>query len=986
MNTLPYDYRKPSTVENLKFDIDTLTISNKAEKQSIIDALKTELSPLPDPNIEFKLSHFLCAATHESSLKLALRAGQSKLNDLLNSEEFRSLNDLSSLPDTALYVCDSNKNMEVFVADTSIHIDDLLKDNEILSRHLDELGEYAGRAGGFIYNSDDFNVEQWLRFYEYPIPSSAKQLANLIAFLSKEHPGLSGTGHYNEILKNPENYPTALSLAQREEIQKVTKTFGASGRGQLLNRLFEQIVVATVDSFRIAPHQCVTVLLESPIGKIWAKGYLAALGWYGTRSDEAPSQDDLNQLLMAAIVLNIDPSMGADGSTGRVLDYELYDPVNGECHPTQVLRRLEQHLVDSKNIDSRVAPLAAYILTADTAPEYVVKNIPENMTISSPAWLLHSFTVAKIEIISPGASRAMTYEQVQSYAELEPFNDELEQLFGLTVITQILNWGAVNRLITPNAAGEYTADDLSKAESRYAEYTEALEQCSNAMNTAYPTRNEVALKELIRVMPEGDYLTEKKHIHNDLPLDKTISIHELFMSGDLQDGSGNRLSFFVDSHEAPQVLEQIKPYISRLRNAQELYKETFSHFYQQLQLATATALKLALSKMPEKDRNRLAYGTLSFYTVRKKFSDHATQETQRQRDKYRGRYGVIICSKYESKRYYYELFTLRAECERREDLRNVFEKTAIEYFDPTEDADKDQKQWQTQAIEWPLDINAYVNGTKPDKNASHKLVVEKLWESSESESRSPTAISGLQMFFSEKTNDTVNKLLAYFPPTKYEELYDIGFGMTATEAARKNRKDNQELILNLVIPFKACIEDLTSGDPGRKAAGAFGCALDALAVVGAVAGVASKFASAAFKTGSFLTKTIRLLRVTGKFALSLVNPLDGVPSLLKKGGKLTEKGVLLITRQGAKTSHKAARQLRALNGTFDLYRAAKSLNCVDMKLARLKGIGELSQATDVLILRRGNDWFQLKLNACEARGGKITRYKDMTGSGALEQL
>ncbi|WP_408596290.1 hypothetical protein [Pseudomonas sp. PLMAX] len=980
MNTLEYDFRKTSTIDNLKSDIDALMTVNKLEKNFITESLEGYVNDLPDVNAEFKLCNLLIPATPGSSLEIAQRAGQAKLNDLLNSDEFNRLNELSSLPESAIYVCNSNKELHVMIDDTPMQIDDLLKENEILNRHLEELSEYAKNAGGFIYSSDEINVEQWIRFYGHPLPSTAQQLANLTDFFKKERPALSGTGNYYEILKDPEISATALSLVQREKIINTTATYELSETGQLLNSLVEQNKNSQVD-LKVDPDRYINEFMEGMIGMNLAQDCLEALDWYGTDSDEPSSHEDLRQLLIAAIILNIDPNIGEIESKGRVQGYELYQPANADLHPTQILLNLEEHLVANNIVLAEASPLAAYILVADEAPEFLVNEIPDSMTISSPAWVMHTFAVAKVEIIAPGSSRGMTYDQIQSYADLGPFDQQLEQLFGLGVITHMLNWGAVNGLFPYSPDGEYTVENFCTAETHYNQYTEALEQCSNAINTPLPTREEVALAELKRALPDGEYLTDKRYGHKDLPRSKAISIHELFMSGDLmhKGWTGTHMSadiFTLDYHDG---LKLAQPYFYMLQNIQTLYARTFDDYFKKIQQGTSTALKLALSKIPVADRIRLEYGALTFYTVREKFSDHATHETQRLRDKYRGRYGVIICAEHDFRKYYYELFTLRAECYSRQDLGDIFLTTSIEYFEPSINTDKDRLQWQTQALDWPLDINAYIKGTAPVKNTTGKLVVEKLWESNETPQHAPHTRSQLETFFSQRTSSTVARILSHFPPATYNELFDAGYGIAPLEAARKNAKDNIDLVLNLIIPFKGCIEDLTSADPDREASGIFGCALDALAVVGSVAGVASKFASVALKSGSLLSKSVKLVRLSGNFALSLINPLDGIPSLLKKGGKITKNGVLLITGQGIKTSGKATRQIRSVSGTLDAFSAAKSLNIADVKVARLGDIGELSQATDVLICNTANDWYQLSLNSNRARGGKITNFREISG-------
>ncbi|VVP69198.1 hypothetical protein PS918_00899 [Pseudomonas fluorescens] len=975
MNTSQYDHRKPSTIETLQADIQSLLDNNKSEKLLVIAGLQRYLADPPDTNAEFVLSNLIVSSTHESSLQMAHRAGQSRLNALLQSTEFLSLNELSHLPDTAEYVCDSKKNMHVWVEDTPMQIDDLLTENEILNQHLDELSGYADEAGGYISSAGDINVEQWLRFYGHPLPSTVQHLQNFLDLIKLDHLALSVTENRFELLKDPGLYPTELSPAQRQQIQALTHSFGSRNTGHLLDRLVEEVIGTAIDSLRFSPLQHINTLLNSVNGNIWAKGYLEALGWYGTRSGETPSPDDLQLLLMTAILLNLDPETSVLESKSDVLGYELYKPERLELTPARILLELEQHLIAKQVISVNSAPLAAYILIANVAPEFLVQKIPEELTIGSPLWVVHSLAVAKIESIAPGSSGNMTYEQVQSYAGIGAFDEHTEQLFGLTVITPILNWAALNGLIPYSATGEYSGEQFTSAQAYYIEYTEALEQCSNAMNSQLPIREETALNELKRVIPDEQYLTRKVfvHYHHRDP----ISIHEIFMSGDLiEEGlTGNTLSTAVTTNHDLSMLDLIKRHLHELQNIENLYKSEFDDYFKNLRAGTGTLLKLAISKMPARDRIRIEYGQLSFYTVRKKFSDAATHETQRLRDKHRGRYGIILCAKYKSELYYYELFTLQAECYSRPDLRSVFGATAIEYFEPTESAEKDEKQWQTQALDWPLDINAYLNGTKPVKNVTHKVVVEKLWESYEAERLAPATRSALEIFFSQTIQTLVDNLIKYSPPATYDELYNAGYGVAPIEAAKKNSQENVDLILNLVIPFRSCIADLTSGDPSRRNSGIVGCTLDALAVVGSVAGVATKFASIALKSGSLLTKSLKLARVTASFALSLVNPLDGVPDLLKKGGSLTKKCALLITGRGLKTSGKATRQLRNAGGTLDAFNAAKSLSCTDVKIADLVVAGELSDATQVLIMKRGVDWYQLSLNNHKARGAKITHFQ-----------
>jgi hypothetical protein len=78
----------------------------------------------------------------------------------------------------------------------------------------------------------------------------------------------------------------------------------------------------------------------------------------------------------------------------------------------------------------------------------------------------------------------------------------------------------------------------------------------------------MALNELKRAMPDGDYLTNRNYMHTDLPLGETISAHELFMSGDLMNEgwTGLTLSHKIVSTFEAYELPRTLPYLGRLQD------------------------------------------------------------------------------------------------------------------------------------------------------------------------------------------------------------------------------------------------------------------------------------------------------------------------------------------------------------------------------------------------------------------------------------
>src|SRR5207253_3771315 len=109
-----------------------------------------------------------------------------------------------------------------------------------------------------------------------------------------------------------------LSHAQREEICRVVSTTLSTGV-TLLERLTNQILgERSAETIRSnIPHN-LNSLLDSPIAKFYARNYMKPLGWYGVEPGQTPSEEDLQQLLITAVLLNIHPAVGQNELKNRV--------------------------------------------------------------------------------------------------------------------------------------------------------------------------------------------------------------------------------------------------------------------------------------------------------------------------------------------------------------------------------------------------------------------------------------------------------------------------------------------------------------------------------------------------------------------------------------------------------------------------------------------------------------------------------------------
>ena len=103
--------------------------------------------------------------------------------------------------------------------------------------------------------------------------------------------------------------------------------------------------------------------------------------------------------------------------------------------------------------------------------------------------------------------------------------------------------------------------------------------------------------------------------------------------------------------------------------------------------------------------------------------------------------------------------------------------------------------------------------------------------------------------------------------------------------------------MNLVVPFKKCIEDLSSGEHNKVVDGIYGCVMDAMALGRAFVGAGAKALSISSKAISMSSKGARLTKLAFATSVSLFNPVDDVPTVFYGAGKLIHKGALRFSRQ-----------------------------------------------------------------------------------------
>ncbi|RON51446.1 hypothetical protein BK666_04160 [Pseudomonas frederiksbergensis] len=950
-------------IEALRPTIETF---NKKEKESIADKLRALNNPLP---AELLLCELQVPCTTGSSLDIVHKKERGLLLDMMNTSEFKTVCRLLCVPQDALFYCDEFRNLYAKTGDRRQNLTHLIDNHGRLSAHLDLLTLATLRCGRFIYSATDISVEQWHNFYGVAFAAHLKRIAGPLIPIKFPRAKTFNLGNYRELVNKSSPSPLTLTDEQRAHL--------ASG-ASTLSRLLDPS--RAVDIIRFNPRAELGRLFTTVNAQRQAAAWLRHVGWYGAAASETPSDADLYSLLVAGLLLEIDPSIGRDDSDQNLFGYALYAPQNTEMNRQQVMIALERQLITCGIAQPLSAPIVAHLLLAAIAPEFVVRGVPDSLLLGTTGWISLSHAAAHIETMIPGACCVMTYDEVMRYAQSQLVNAEQDELYTTMIIRPLLNWAALNGEIRYNPQGDYTKEDFIRASRRHDDYIESLRKCAEGLSTPLPTRESLARKELEKALPADQGVLERKvlrtHTYSVVPnanrhVPYEHSLLELYMSGDLLNAQGDGLSYDFRHDQSIAWLKEPQQYFRKLNNnLLGTFNETFEAYFSALSDALSTNARLTLSRLPLKDRLPLEYGDVNVYGVRKKIDNNRPFETENERKKARAKYGVIIRSHYQDKLHYYELFTLRGECylqpafQRLLDIPFTLQGRDDDYLSRIDIFSIAEEE------HFPLDYNAYFSATRPITGTTSSVVVDLLWQRAMIKSGN-TSISSLETFYSPRIAELVKKIFEVCPPINHDDLYEAAKGITLLERQRNQNVDNFHQVLNLIIPFKGCIEDLTSGDPEREVAGAVGCVLDGLSVMGAVLGTAPKILSVAMRAGSRASKVFSLGKVGAGFVASLINPLDGFPELVTAGTALTKKGTLLLSRSARSETARAAAHLRELNIVGQSKDISHTLNNPQVKQAKWLTYDNATTLFNLLIIKKGTDWYLLDLATMAPRGPKL---------------
>jgi hypothetical protein len=728
-------------------------------------------------------------------------------------------------------------------------------------------------------------------------------------------------GNYWEHFQTEDQALVVLSEEQFSAIRNATAKL-MPGR-KLLSALYNVTGRAVVTHESAA--ELIVEFVNHSIARTLASNYLKELDWFGVNKGQEVSDDILGQLLMTAILLDLDPSVGHDVQRNHVAGFDLYAPKNIDRHPSVIREELTAVLRTRKWAEVGLEPLVAHLLLARNAPEFLVREIPSSITLGSVGWINFCRAVMLVETVKNGATRVLTYAQIMAYGELEPVSESHKHKRDLAMIDPIVDWALINRIVTTAELEQSEETSTRRAIDAFEQHSETFAQIAKAFSTPLPDRAKIARAALKIAAPGCGTLDEKAL--SEKGGQQVMSMVDLHQSGDLVTGQWDRRTVRLVTNGVPQPAVNYNPSgvslytrypnLLKLGSCDEEMDRQLAVHFSDLNNAMLSTVKLALAQMPEADLHVFMNADIHFLTVRESAVYYKSrrlsgplkidleQETRQSRDAATGRFGIVMYASNENTDLCYELFTSRAET-RRNDALAAFIKRERKLqqrsrMSASGDVTFPLSITATQSL--PLDIKRYTHATAEDASVTSSMAIIDNF----GRLNGPQTPSTPKAGFYQKFNDPNITRIADFlvqnrPYLNKHDLREIVRIPTPLELSREEGDRLLTYFIDLLVPFKKCIEDIVSGEHDKVVDGIYGCLMDGIGLVGTVAGASSKVLSISAKAISTTAKAARFTRLAFTSAIGLFNPLDGVPSGIQAGGKLVHKGLLRFNKTAMSSS------------------------------------------------------------------------------------
>jgi len=681
------------------------------------------------------------------------------------------------------------------------------------------------------------------------------------------------------------------------------------------------------------------ILLSAEAEKI-TTALLSTLNWYGGKHGEQTCAHIRLKVLASALRLWL-KSPVADSPQG----FDVQSPAHWGKSYRSIRQAFENHLIETKRAASeKEAILIARLFLGQLPVEFQIHDIPPDLPYrASVVWVnfLTGVNLARAE--DPDSLCRYRFQQLVNLALQRAEGATAEQLdyIALARLLPSLEWAATQGFIPEKQHDAYTQADIETAASALDKHSDVLTKAIAELDVPPPQRLDLARREIEELFPVGIFINDGRKLARfdnpaanarDVPAlkDHAYTIHsflEVYASGKFNDREKwfvtqpdgktvTRVSYRINQRREIRIegTASNHPFYQRIEgevlpDLEGLFNEQFGGYLCSLRNAYQTLLQSQLASLPMIERQALESGEVKVYTLRKATQGQEAQnETPQMHLPLRTRMGFIIGASHEGKTSWLELLP-RAGIIRSLpdfDTRLIGAARKTEHWKIFKGPPVAVDVLRSKTL--PFDWNAHEKGGVPKAGATCEAIIEPLGRplaATRTRRETPDTLT------SSRTATLVEFIARELLFIDENALRAQAWGQTDIE--REEARGEKALSIGkLFIPFWNSIEDLESGDRTRLIGGVFGLLTDLMAFAQPVGKFAAGSATL-LGNASRLTLRARLpafATLTKQLLISSVmtlNPLDGVPSLLRALGsktlRLGKSGVFGIKVLAGRAGH-----------------------------------------------------------------------------------
>ncbi|TFF14258.1 hypothetical protein EXW72_05465 [Pseudomonas sp. BCA14] len=659
------------------------------------------------------------------------------------------------------------------------------------------------------------------------------------------------------------SWPVPPSIEQQRAIETLVADnthnlpgFTRLGRAGALDYLMNVQPLSAVES--ADPDKALETLLKAPQAEVLGTAIQARVEGIATDTSVA-------DYVLAAIHIGLDPESISAPHRNKVANFDLASERHWGKSAAEVVDQLSIYLEQQARTAKGRGALAARVLLATKAPQFLVKDIPPQVVYGSQAWANFCINVATQEAQAPGTVRNKTYAQVMIDAESsETAPDEA------TLLTVLIDWAVCNGHLPKRNDDRYDSEEIARAQTAFNDQQRALRTASSRLGDALPSRKAMALATLKAQFPQvADDVFEKR----------VLSIKDR----EFNPGARSMLDITMEGHTLPhgeawQTFDKdvpLKRFNTFSQSADVNTVDDFKSALDSHKQMHQTLVSYLIANLPLEDRENLEQGEIEFYkegTYKIGLGLLDAPELTAQKNR------LLIKVTRNKQNHLYALDPEKGLLSKRPNLKDLDSTRISNTLYKTERVQPQDKH--TMALQ-----EARISANVP------------------------------KSFASERTRHIAN---VYVEALGLEQQ---ARGITSYDKERGQQAALTDFLLDL-IPLRSAIVNFRDGDYG---AGALDLTLDIFALITAGLGAGAKTIKALKNTGAAANQLLKVGKIFGAATLGELNPLSGTGDLWVGAGKLLTCGMSSAV-QGIKKLRGTAMPLdlmeagdyfdSAANGTF----------------------------------------------------------------------